>query len=254
MRRPKVFILGDSHATAIAEAVRIRQETGRDAEAPLDIFASRFAKLKSNGATMPGITTEQAEEIMRTAKKADVLVSMVGGNQYNTLGLLDNPEPFDLVDPVTFEDPEPTAARIIPLAQMSAAFDAYVNGIRTKLTGFKADFPGRVLHINPPPPKGDNGYIKKNAEGYFRSEGKVVLNVSPPGMRRRLWLAQTLALERLCNEIGITFVGTPTEALDGAGFLVRPAYGADATHANALYGEMILRSLERLLAPEKAAA
>lgn len=248
MRR-KVFILGDSHATAIGEAVRARSASGADAASPLDIFASRFAKKKENGATIPGLSEAEAIAKLRAAKKTDILVSTLGGNQYNTLGLLEHPEPFDIIDPVTRGDPEPTTARIIPVAQMSLAFDDFVGGIRQPLERLKASFAGQVFHLNPPPPKSDNAYIKKNAEGYFRSEGKVVVNVSPPGMRRRLWLAQTAALARMCEGIDVSFLDVPEDSLDEAGFLKREAYGADATHANSVYGELVLRSLERLLAP-----
>jgi hypothetical protein len=246
MRRRKVFILGDSHATAIAEAVKLRKESGADADSPVDFFASRFEKTKGNGKTIPGLSMEEALAKLGAADKNDILVSALGGNQYNTLGLLESPEPFDLVDPVTRADPETTRARIVPLAQMSASFNDFVGGVRPPLIALKAKFKGQVFHLNPPPPKADNDYIRKNAEGYFRTDGKVVLNVSPAGMRRRLWLAQTGGLERLCRMMGITFIDAPAEALDAGGFLVREGYGADATHANAFYGELVLRKLEAM--------
>lgn len=246
--RPKVIILGDSHATALAEAVRLRLDAGTEANSPVDFFASRFAKLKANGANIPGVTADEVEVMMKAARKSDVLVSVLGGNQYNTLGLLESPAPFDLVDPVTATYPDAVpGVRIVPLAQMSASFDTYVAGIRARLSGLQAAFPGRVFHVNSPPPKGDNAYIKKNAEGYFRSEGKVVLNVNPPGMRRRLWLIQSQALSRMCSQLGIEFVDGPNDALDEEGFLARSAYGADATHANAAYGELMLQKLERMV-------
>jgi len=255
MRRRKMFILGDSHATAIAEAVRLREESGATTTSPFEIFASRFEKSKANGKTIAGLSMEAAFEKLERAGKDDILVSALGGNQYNTLGLLESPVPFDMVDPITHAAPEKTSARIVPLAQMSASFDDFVGGIRPPISALKTRFKGRVFHLNPPPPKSDNDYIKKNAEGYFRTEGKVVLNVSPAGMRRRLWLAQTQGLTRLCAEMGIGFIDVPSEALDERGFLIRAAYGVDATHANAYYGELVLRRLETLFttAPEKAA-
>lgn len=248
MRRSTIFILGDSHATAIAEAVRARQDSGRDVSSPVEFFASRFEKAKGNGKTIPGLTMDEATAKLQAAGKHDILVSALGGNQYNTLGLLESGAPFDLIDPITLGSPEKTNARIVPLAQISAAFDDFVGGIRPPIASLTAKFKGAAFHLNPPPPKSDNDYIRKNAEGYFRTDGKVVLNVNPAGMRRRLWLAQTEGLRRLCADMGVGFIDVPDESLDDQGFLARECYGADATHANARYGELVLRKLETMFA------
>lgn len=253
MQRRKVFILGDSHTTAIAEAVKLRQETGRDIDSPFELYASRFSKQKTNGSVVPGLSPQDAEALLSKARNTDVLVCVLGGNQYNTLGLLEHVEPFDLIEPETRADPQPTAARIIPLAQMNAAFSAFVGSVRRAVMHHMTGFKGKTLYLNPPPPKADNAYIKKNAEGYFRTEGKVRLNISPADMRRRLWSVQSQALARMCDDLGVQFVDSPDAAKDG-GFLKRDCYGADATHANAHYGELVLRQLERLLIDNKVSS
>lgn len=253
MQRRKVFILGDSHTTAIAEAVKLRQEAGRDIDSPLDFYASRLSKQKANGSVVPGLSPEDTKALLSQAHKTDVLVCVLGGNQYNTLGLLEHVEPFDLIDPETRADPEPTNARIIPLAQMNAAFAAFVGSVHRAVAHHMAGFKGEALYLNPPPPKQDNAYIKKNAEGYFRTDGKVRLNVSPPRMRHRLWSVQSQALAHMCDDLGVRFVDSPDEAKDH-GFLKRDCYGADATHANWHYGELVLLQLERLLIHNKVSS
>lgn len=252
MRKSKIFIFGDSHTTAIVEAVKLRQEAALDVAGDWEIFASRFAKEKGNGKVIPGISVAEADQLLSTATPGDVLVCAIGGNQYNTLGLLEPAEPFDLIDPLTSADPEATQARIIPLAQIRAAFASFVGSIRHDLGRYASAFPGRIFYLNPPPPKADNAYIKKHAEGYFRVDGKVVLEVSPPGMRKRLWLAQSRALADLCAELGVTFVDSPSGAIED-GFLARSSYGPDATHANAHYGELVLRQLEGMLSEKEPA-
>lgn len=252
MSKSKIFIFGDSHTTAIVEALKLRQDAGLELAGAWDIFASRFAKDKGNGKVIPGLSVAEANQMLSTAKPTDVLVCAIGGNQYNTLGLLEPAEPFDLIDPVTCADPEATQARIVPLSQMRAAFTAFVGSIRHDLGRYASTFPGQTFYLNPPPPKADNAYIRKNAEGYFRVDGKVVLEVSPPGMRKRLWLAQSRALADLCAELGVTFVDAPARAMQD-GFLARSSYGVDATHANAHYGELVLRQLEDMLAEKEPA-
>ncbi len=251
MRRPKIIIIGDSHTTCIAEAVVARQAAGTDAARPFEIYASRFSKKKANGAIIPGLEEKDALNLLRKARREDVFVSVLGGNQYNTLGLLEDAQPFDLIDPVNHAHPEETTARIVPLGQMAASFDNFVSGMRPTLLRLKDNFAGRVFHLNPPPPKGDNEFIKKNAEGHFRSGGKVILNVSPANMRRRLWLAQGQALKRMCDSLEIGFLEVPKEAIDENGFLGRDVYGADATHANTHYGELVLRNIEATLTQQR---
>ena len=63
MQRRKVFILGDSHTTAIAEAVKLRQGAGRDIDSPLDFYASRLSKQKANGSVVPGLSPEDTKSL-----------------------------------------------------------------------------------------------------------------------------------------------------------------------------------------------
>jgi hypothetical protein len=242
-----VIIVGDSHTVAVAQAAKIRKEAGVSGEVTFEIH--RIGREKPGGKTIKGPSFEQIVEALRSTSADATLVSMVGGNQYNVLGMLVHPEPFDFLldgdDPATLTP----GARVIPASQIEAAFDHFLSGTLSKQNQeLLHAFPGKIkLHVEPPPPKEDSDYIRKNAENYFQTGENINLKISPAPFRRRLWVAQSRALGRLCDRLGMTLIRAPEDSMDESGYLRREAYGADATHANTVYGEMLLRQLEQFM-------
>ena len=198
-----------------------------------------------------GLTEEEAIEMLRGAGPGDVFISLIGGNQYNTLGLLEHPQPFDFM--ITPEDAGSLTpdSRIIPLAQIDAMFTSYLRGrLLQSVSVLRAAFRGEAYCLETPPPKADADFIRRNAESHFRVDGEVVINISPAPFRRRLWQAQSRMMRRLCDEQAMSFLPTPPSALDSSGYLATSCYGADATHANAAYGELVLQDLENKFAQD----
>jgi hypothetical protein len=60
----------------------------------------------------------------------------------------------------------------------------------------------------------------------------------------KFWALQKKILEDLCAELGVEVMMPPSRALDEAGFLARDFYAKDATHANHVYGELLIREVE----------
>lgn len=243
MTKRRVIIVGDSHTAAVGQALLNRRKAGVVSAVPFEVH--RIGREKPGGRAIDGPTPEMVVESLKAASPADIMISMVGGNQYNVLGMLVHPEPFDFL----LEDEGPSlltpGARVVPLAQLEAAFDHLIGRLGRQVEDFAAAFPGAIrCHFEPPPPKADGDYIRNNAEGYFRTEENLPLQVSPAAFRRRLWVVQSRALARMCARLGLELLTAPPEAIDEQGFLTREAYGPDATHANASYGEMVLRKLE----------
>jgi hypothetical protein len=241
----KVFIFGDSHTVAIADAVARRTAAGRG---KLEFVVGRFAREKPNGTKIRGVTLDEAVATLKTAGPKDILVAVVGGNQYNSLGLLEHPEPYDfMVTPADAKTLTPQA-RIIPVRQVEAAFETFLSGwVATTVATLRGAFKGKAYYLETPPPKADADYIRANAEAYFRTDGVVALNVSPAPFRRRLWQVQSRMTERLCESLDLGFVRAPRGGFDAEGYMARECYGGDATHASAAYGELVLRDLEALL-------
>ena len=93
-------------------------------------------------------------------------------------------------------------------------------------------------------------------EKYFtdiaESLGVVVsdLVVSSDSLRLALWKLISEMLESYANSMGLHFLDTPIQSLDGSGLLLEKYWVADTTHANESYGlmqmERIIQSTEKL--------
>ena len=70
----------------------------------------------------------------------------------------------------------------------------------------------------------------------------------------KFWQLQNRAIEEICIELGLEVLGPPRGSLDPEGFLARPCYAGDATHANRRYGELVLEQLESMFLPAQAKA
>jgi len=95
-----------------------------------------------------------------------------------------------------------------------------------------------------PPPKADNDFIARHHETLFAQEGIASRGVSPPELRLKFWKLQVRILQRMCKRLGIEIMMPPARAVSG-GFLSPEFYADDATHANWLYGEQVIREVER---------
>jgi hypothetical protein len=102
----------------------------------------------------------------------------------------------------------------------------------------------RLVHLIPPPPKADNDFIKRHHEQFFAQHGIATLGVSSPALRLKFWSLQREILEAICRKRGIEVLLPPGKTVE-SGFLRPEYYGSDATHANWLYGEMVIRALEK---------
>ena len=93
-------------------------------------------------------------------------------------------------------------------------------------------------------------------EKYFtdiaESLGVVVsdLVVASDSLRLALWKLISEMLESYANSMGLHFLDTPIQSLDGSGLLLEKYWVADTTHANESYGlmqmERIIQSTEKL--------
>jgi hypothetical protein len=235
----RIFLFGDSHSHAIQRAIQKRQ--GKKQAAPL--AAHRLLKEK-NGKHIGDTTFEQFLEATAKLGPNDVVLSMIGGNQHAVFSTIQHPQPFDFFTP---EGPAcDPAAGLVPYRALE---DTFVRGLRSgdgkSLEALRKATSARVVHIIPPPPKSDTGFIEKHHETRFAQEELARLGVSPPQLRLKFWRLQARVLEEICNALGIEVMMPPARAVDEEGFLRPEFYAQDATHANWRYGERVLREVER---------
>lgn len=235
----RIIFVGDSHIHAVQAGL------ARTAPRPggISIEAYRISTLK-NGVTIGDLTFEEALDRARALSPDDLLVTLLRGNQFNSMGLIQHPRPFDLIVPEVSELSPNPAAEIIPLQTMRAYFERTLRtGYGKQLLRFAEACGAQVACLAPPAPKEDTDHIMRNAETYFRDHGVSDFGVTPAIVRLKLWTLQQQALASFCKRHDLLFFGNPTEARDEAGYLRRQYYARDATHGNAGYGELVLQQI-----------
>jgi hypothetical protein len=240
LKKPNILLFGDSHSYAIQRAIEKREGKGKSA--PLK--AHRLSKIK-NGKKQGDTSLEEFVEIIRPLAEDDVVLSMIGGNQHAVFSTIQHPQRFDFLEPDGKQVAE-EGSEVIPYRALTSFFE---KGIRNRdgksLEALRQATSARLIHIIPPPPKGDSEFIKQYHESVFANEGITSHGVSSPALRLKFWNLQTRLLKTLCGELGIEVMMPPAVSVDHKGFLARDYYANDATHANYFYGELLLREVEQ---------
>lgn len=241
----RALLFGDSHSYAVQRALERRQKRGQS----IPVVAHRLLKMK-NDIQVGDTSFETFLKIVGRLHADDIVLSMVGGNQHAVFSTIQHPQPFDFMMP-NDSAASPDAA-LVPFRAINELFDSGIrNGDGESLRAIRTATSARVIHIIPPPPKSDNSFIERYHETVFAKQGIESCGVSSPALRLKFWMLQTRILEELCAELDIEVMLPPASAVDEAGFLLSDYYAKDATHANADYGELLIREIEAALALEK---
>lgn len=243
--RTQILIVGDSHTQAIKHALK---HAAQGREKNIQCRALRYSKLK-NGKDIGDLEAEQINDLVSRLQPNDLVVSCIGGNQHQTLALVQHPVPFDVLLPDVAYSEVPPGVSIIPYQQIR---DIFERGLRGKdgerLQQLKAAAAGKVLHLLPPPPKEDVAHILAKHETAFAQAGIQEKGVSPAALRLKFWRIQADVLGDLTQQWGITLLPPPPDALTSEGYLAPPFYADDATHGNAAYGALVVEQISNLSA------
>jgi hypothetical protein len=248
VKQPTILLFGDSHSYAIQRAIEKRIRKGR----AVPLIVHRLLKEK-NGRDIGDTTFETFLEIVGRLNKNDVVLSMIGGNQHAVFSTIQHPQPFDFFNfgsTAIGSD----AAELIPYRVLAELF---AHGLRNRdgksIEALRKATRARVVHVLPPPPKADNAFIERHHESFFSLQGIATTGVSPPVLRLKFWALQTRLLTKFCGKLGVEVMLPPAATLDPRGFLLPAYYASDATHANHIYGELLLREVERRYRTEREA-
>lgn len=237
----RVIVIGDSHTDAIKRALKSRQLLH---EENVLIEAYRYARVK-NGKSIGDLTEDQVDEAVAGLDLGDMVVSTIGGNQHQTVSLMQHPLAFEF-----FSGNPEVIARINTDKQLipyNILYDFFWQGITSgdgkRLRRLKDHSRCQVFHLAPPPPKKDANHILKYHETHFAESGITERGVSPPELRLNMWRLQLEVLKRFTLDYGIELLLPPEESLDVDGYLASEYYANDATHGNRKYGELVLSQL-----------
>ncbi len=269
----RLVVFGDSHVHAIKEAVDARG----NARTAVPIEVKRLLKSKttspgpesrrslverlrlaahnllrsgrpsfSNREWIGDTSLEEFLPIARRLRPDDVLVSVIGGNQYAVFSTIQHPVPFDFCLPEASAPKLDAGVELIPFRGLYDYFlTALQLGDGKTLEALRNSTRAKLVHLMAPPPKSDNGYIEQHHDTHFAAAGISSMGVSTPELRMKFWKLQNRAIQEICANLEIQTIPPPAEAQDADGFLSRTFYAGDATHANVRYGELVLQQLER---------
>ena len=170
--------------------------------------------------------------------KPDAILLACMGNEYNSLGLLQHPEPFDFDLPGSGLPVEEGVA-YIQYSAMKAQLRAIAERNVLLFWRFFNDVAGDVpIYLVPPPPPIASEEHILSYPGAFADRAKSA-GISPVALRRKLWMLYLEILRDATHDTATRLVDLP-EVIFTDGCLSRQFWKQDPTHGNSDYGMIIL--------------
>lgn len=249
-REPRIAVFGDSHTAALIRA-RSRPSSPPEHKA---INIVRLRKEK-HGKTVGDSDLAGFCRAIRSYRSTDSVFSAVGGNQYAVVSTVQGAIDYDFLSSPADQDISSDRAELVPLRAIAGYIDEGVRGtVGPVLEEIRKSTKAKLFHLAPPPPKQDNDFIAQHFESRFAEDGIHELGPSRPDLRLKCWRIQLDSLSRLCKELGIGLVVPPGKCVTAEGYLARPYYAKDVTHANGKYGVMVLNQILKFAGVKPKAA
>lgn len=170
----------------------------------------------------------------------DFVISAVGGSAHDMIGLAQHPRRFDFVLPGRPDLPLDVGAEILPAAAVSRAIALKMEDEQLDLVRALVRPGRRVLHVESPPPSPPGDRLTEEMGMLPYAVGAA--GPSSPWLRFKLWRLHSDIFRRACEAAGVEFVPHPAAALVD-GVHLRPEMYDHPCHANALYGQLVLRQI-----------
>jgi hypothetical protein len=236
--RAPILVIGLSHMWALEEASR------RNGGAPDIAFVQLLDRnLRWKFETRPGIEPSLPPRLAKAVgeRSRELIVSLVGGNKHNILGLLNHPRPFDFV---LLEEPDlpfTPGAECVPVELVADSLAKRVANELDFLRALRRATKLPIAHVESPPPNPSAEHIRRHP-GIFKGRMDS-LGVAPAHLRYKLWRVHSAIVRAACAEAGIVLIPVPREALDAQSMLVESAWANDPTHGSAWYGSLVLKQI-----------
>jgi len=163
-----------------------------------------------------------------------------GGSGHVVLGLQRLNPTFDFVSPEAPELPLEAGALVLPSDLVAKALEEHMGAYILQLRALREAVTQPIICLETPPPYEDDAYVASHLGSYVTNPENVV----GAALRRKLFLLHSQKVRAFCEASNIEYLPAPPNTLTDDGFLVREAYGEDATHANTWYGEQVIRQIE----------
>jgi hypothetical protein len=236
--RAPILAVGTSHLAAVEGAARRNGAAPRVAFAQLRDARYRGALVRADDGT-PGLSWRLAEDLAERSR--ELIVSLIGGNKHNILGLLNHPRPFDFVLPDEPDLPFTPGAECVPFELVAESLAKRAANELDLLRTIRSATKVRMVHMESPPPNPSVEHIRRHP-GVFKDRIDE-LGVAPAHLRYKLWRVHSSVVRAACAAAGIGFVPAPREAMDAQSMLCEAAWADDPTHGSAWYGALVLKQI-----------
>ena len=236
--RAPILAIGASHLVALQQASRQNGAASRIAFVQLRDPGYRGALVRTSGAA-PSLSSRLAQDVAERSRT--LVVSVIGGNKHNILGLLNHPRPFDFILPDEPDLPFTPSAECVPVELVAASLAKRAANEFDLLRALRRATKVAMIQVESPPPNPSVEHIRRHP-GVFRDRIDA-LGVAPATLRYKLWRVHSSVVRALCAEIGVEFLAAPRDAQDPQRMMVEEAWAADPTHGSAWYGSLVLKQI-----------
>jgi hypothetical protein len=252
----KIVGLGHSHIVAIARGCYELQNRGATiggealASTFVYLYEPQYMPTLVEGVEPPAINPRLAE-LMARENAAFGLLS-IGGNEHIALSVT---QPRERLDFILGENPDlPIAegAAIVPEAAIRETLRENMAPTLATLSAARRATSIPLYCLEPPPPLPDSRILAYPKEFFHKAVDRDKL--SPELFRYKMWRVQGGLYRSVCAKENIDFVSVPERFIAPPGVLAEEAWGADATHANPLFGEAMMQKAMEMMQARLAAA
>lgn len=201
----------------------------------LQLEAGRYEPLLNEGGFHPGV-----REAIHAAR-ADVHVSVLGGNDHSMIGVVRHPPLFDFVLPEAPEAMLPDSPVLVPTEMVRADLTRRIAEHVRALELLREAVPeGRIIHVESPPPLPE-AHIMAHPVPF--GDEIAAHGIAPALLRWKLWRLHSALYQEVCARLGIEFQPSPPAMRDAAGIMLAHGCHPDATHGSDVYGSHVLAHL-----------
>lgn len=180
------------------------------------------------------------------------LISCIGGNAYNVLGLVQHPQPFDFIDPAHPNVALVENAQLVPSDTVKAVLKGKVTNQAKSVRAINTLAP--VTHLESPPPVHSDDLNVESIGKVFRDQGIDAAGITPSSTRLKLWRFHAEVFASLPAEDGIPMFQNPQSIKNDLGYLKAELGHKDGTHANGDYGKCVMDALLSSLIANRSVA
>ncbi|MEF3366318.1 hypothetical protein V3H18_07205 [Methylocystis sp. 9N] len=252
----KILGLGHSHIVAIAKGCyELQQQAFHICGKPV---VSRFVYLYDEQ-LLP--TLEEENERLRLNaqlrriiddERPDVIVLSVGGNEHIAVSVTQPKERFDFILGAEPELPLEAGAILLTEAAVRETLREKMAPTLSVIKAISEEASAPLVCLEPPPPL-PNSRILAFPKEFFRKAFDP-RKLSSEVFRYKVWRTQSALYREICAQCDIMFAPVAVEFIEPPGVLAEDARGADASHANAFFGQRMIARAGELIASRRVDA